>query len=164
MNDLNVTVPREGDAVRVQDVCPSQRRLFFWTFADCDIQLEIHYPRSLALTLQSQNGDIDLSGPGGSVSITNGNGDITITGAATNLKATESNGDVTARLAANWRGTAISLHTNQGDVTLYVPPTFAATYTTHAVLGSVKNQAPRQSGPVAVTATVRFGEVDVRPL
>jgi hypothetical protein len=160
---LNVSVSREANTVRVQDVCPSQRRFFFWTFADCDIDLEIHYPRALGLSVQSQNGDIDAHDAASSVSIRNGNGDISITNSATNVSATESNGDITARLAKNWRGNAIALHTNQGDVELFVPPGLAATYTTHVLLGSIDNRAPRQTGPVSVTATVRFGDVDIRP-
>jgi putative adhesin len=163
LGTLDVSVSRQGNGVQVNDVCPSQRHLFFWTFADCDIDVEIHYPRSLALTLQSQNGDITLQDAAGPVSITNGNGDITITGAGTNISASESNGDIKARLAKNWHGTAIALHTNQGDVDLFVPRGFGATYTTHALLGSIENRAPQQGGPVTVTTTVRFGDVTIRP-
>lgn len=159
---LNVSVSRSGNTVRVQDVCPSQRQLLFWTFADCDIDLEIHYPRGLTVTLHHQNGDIAVHGATKRLSITNGNGDIAIDGAAANVSVSESNGDVTTHLAKDWRGSAVSLHTNQGDLELFVPPTFAATYTTHVLLGSIRNRAPRQSGAATVTATVRFGDIDIR--
>jgi DUF4097 and DUF4098 domain-containing protein YvlB len=162
VNALNVLVARGGSAVSVQNVCPSQRHFFFWTFADCNIQLVVHYPRSLEVTLQNQNGDIDVQGASAAVSITNGNGDITITDAATNVSATQSNGDITTRLAKSWRGSAITLHTNQGDVELWVPREFAANYTTRVLLGSIHNRAPRRSGSASVTATVRFGDVDIR--
>ncbi|HLI94583.1 MAG TPA: DUF4097 family beta strand repeat-containing protein [Candidatus Baltobacteraceae bacterium] len=163
VNALDVGVSRQGNAVRVQDVCPSQRRLFFWTFADCDIELEVHYPRALALTLQSQNGDIDVQSPAGSVSITNGNGDVTITGATTDINLSNGNGDVTAKLAKNWRGREIRMHGSAGDVELYVPSDFAARYNMKVMLGEVSNNAKRQSGPVSVIMSARFGNFDVLP-
>jgi hypothetical protein len=163
VNALDVSVSRQGSAVLVQDVCPSQRRLVFWTFADCDIELEIHYPRAMALTLKSQNGDIQVDGPAAAVSIANGNGDVHISDAAGNVRISQSNGDITTRLAKNWRGSTIALHTNQGDVSLFVPSDFGASYTTHVLLGSVENQAPRKSGSATVTATVRFGDIEIKP-
>jgi hypothetical protein len=160
VNALDVSASRQANTVRIQDVCPSQRQLLFWTFADCTIDVEVYYPRTMAL--RSQNGDIEVSAPAAAVSINNGNGDVNITDAATNVSVTQSNGDITARLAKHWRGSAIALHTNQGDVNLFVPPDFGASYTTHVLIGSIENQAPRRNGSASVTATVRFGDIDIK--
>lgn len=156
---LNVATSREGNTVRIADVCPSTRRLIFWSFADCDIELDVRYPRGLALSLHSENGNIQVNGAGGPVSVKNGNGNVTITGAPANVSASNTNGNVSATLAKNWRGSAIAMHTNAGNVHLIVPSGFAATVSAKVTLGEVRNTADMRKGPVSVTATTTFGNV-----
>lgn len=177
LRGLNVAATREGDTVRVADVCPATRRLIFWTFADCDIELDVRYPRALGLSVHSENGNIvidgagsavsvangngnvRLDGSGGPISIKNGNGNVTIAGAPANISATNTNGNVSATLAKNWRGSAIAMHTNAGNVHLSVPRGFAATVNAKVTLGEVRNTAGVRKGPVSVTATTTFGNV-----
>src|SRR5579884_1565289 len=66
---LDVRTERSGESVRVTDVCPSTRHFFFWSAKDCDIQLEIHYPRAMTASLVSENGNVVADRPGGAVSI-----------------------------------------------------------------------------------------------
>lgn len=179
LRELNVTAARAGTALRLADVCPSSRQFIFWTFADCDIELEVHYPRALALRLRNENGDIAVDGPGsgidvtngngdirvngagGAVDVQNGNGDVAIVGAPGNLTATGGNGNVSAALAKNWRGSTIVMHTNAGNVHLRVPRGFAAAITAKVTMGEVKNTADVRNGPASVTATTRFGDVTI---
>lgn len=174
---LNVTQTRSGNTVRIADVCPSTRRLVFWSFADCDIELDVHYPRSLALSVHSENGNILIEGAGGAISVTNsngnigvsgagapvsiknGNGNVTIAGAPANVTASNGNGNVSAALAKNWHGSAVTMHTNAGNVLLRVPRGFAATITAKVTLGEVQNTADVRKGPAAVNATTTFGNV-----
>ena len=177
LRGLNVTATRRGNTVRVADVCPSTRRLVFWTVVDCDIELDVHYPRSLAVGLRNENGNtvidgaasavsvtngngnIRVDGAGGPVSVKNGNGNVTIAGAPANLSASNTNGNVSAALAKNWHGSAIAMHTNAGNVLLRVPPGFAATVSAKVTLGEVRNTADVRKGPAIVTATTTFGNV-----
>lgn len=174
---LNVTAARRDNTVRIADVCPATRRLVFWTVADCDIELDVHYPRSLAIGLRNENGNtvidgaasavsvangngnIRVNGAGGPVSVKNGNGNVTIAGAPANLNASNTNGNVSATLAKNWRGSAIAMHTNAGNVHLRVPRGFAGTVTAKVTLGEVRNTADVRNGPATVNATTRFGNV-----
>jgi Putative adhesin len=156
---LQVQTSRDGDTVRVEDVCPTTRRLIFWSFADCDIELDVHYPRTLAVNLQSDNGNIDATGAGGPLRITNSNGNVTIDNAGTNLTATNKNGNVTVALAQNWHGDAISVHTNAGNVELRVPRGFDAKVSARTRMGDVSNRANLRGGSVTVTATTTFGNV-----
>ncbi|HKU67307.1 MAG TPA: hypothetical protein VJP85_06015 [Candidatus Baltobacteraceae bacterium] len=68
---LDVRTVQSGGAVRVEDVCPQERHFIFWSFADCDIELEVHYPRALDVTLSSQNGNVTIDGARAGVSILN---------------------------------------------------------------------------------------------
>ena len=177
LRDLNVTVTREGDAVAVQDVCPATRNFIFWQFKDCDIELEVHYPSGLAVTVNSENGNIVSDGSSSSLSLKNSNGNVTIdsvggavrvantngnvgvASAGGNVQIKNTNGNVSVTLAKNWRGNSIELHSSAGNVHLTVPSNFAATYNTKTTLGNVVNHANTRSGGPVVTATTTFGNV-----
>jgi putative adhesin len=174
---LDVRTSRDGSTLHVQDVCPQTRHLIFWNFADCNIELDVHYPRGLAVTLNSQNGNvavddsgaavsiinsngnIDVNGAAGAVSVKNSNGNVTIADARSNISASNKNGNVSATLAAAWRGTAIAMSTNAGNVELRVPAHFDAKVDARTRMGDVTNRANLRNGPVTVTATTTFGDV-----
>lgn len=156
---LDVRASRQGGTVSVTDVCPTTQRFFFWTFEDCEIELDVHYPRAMTVTLNSKNGNVDADDPGGAVTIVNANGNVTVKNAATNIDASNKNGNVSATLAQNWRGTAIALHTHAGNVDLAVPLGFDAAYTATTRMGDVTNKANLRKGPVRVTASTTFGNV-----
>lgn len=174
---LDVHIGREGSTLRVADVCPSRRQFFIWDMRDCNIELDVHYPRGMAVNLRSENGNVtvegslapvtvsnnngnvEIDGAGGVVNVKNDNGNVVVEGAPANVTITNSHGNVRARLAKNWRGTAIAMHTSAGNVELSVPAHFAATYTAKVTLGDVSNEANIRNGPVKVTATTTFGDV-----
>lgn len=176
---LDVRSSRQGNTVRVEDVCPSTRQLFFWKFADCDIELEVHYPRAMAVSLDSHNGNIAIDGPTaavslandngnvhvngarGAVSVKNTNGNVTIDGASTNVSASNRNGNLDVTLDGGWHGSSIALSTNAGNVELQVPRNFQATLNAKTRMGDVRNNAHLQNGPVTVTATTTFGDVRI---
>lgn len=177
---LDVQTSREGNTLRVADVCPSTRQFVFWNFKDCDIELDVHYPRGLPVSLHSENGNIVVDGAGGAVSIANGNGNIHVNGAGgqvsvkngngnitvldapANLSVSNTNGNLEAMLADDWRGSTIALRTNAGNVLLSVPRSFNAKLTARTRLGDVKDSAHLGTGPATVTATTTFGNVVVR--
>lgn len=174
---LDVQTARQGSTLRVADICPSTRHLLFWDMRDCNIELDVHYPRGMAVSLKSENGNVtvegstasvsiannngnvEVDGAGGPVTVKNDNGNVEINGATANVSATNAHGNVQATLAKNWRGTAIAMHTSAGNVELRVPAHFAATYTAKVTLGDVSNNADIRNGPVKVTATTTFGDV-----
>jgi hypothetical protein len=174
---LEVRTARVGGTLRLQEICPTTRHLFFWSVSDCDIELEVHYPRALAVNLQSQNGNVAVDGSTAGVSVTNGNGNIEVNGvrgairvkngngnvdisdASTNLTVTNTNGNVSAALANPWHGSAIAMSTNAGNVELRVPAGFDAKLSARTRMGDVRNHANLRSGPITVTATTTFGNV-----
>ena len=176
---LDVRGSRQGNTVRVEDVCPSTQHLFFWSFADCDIQLDVHYPRAMAVSLNSKNGNVTVDGPTaavslsndngnvhitgakGAVSVKNSNGNVTIDGASTNVSASNGNGNLDVTLDGGWRGSSIALSTHAGNVELQVPQNFQAKLNAKTRMGDVKNNAHLQNGPVTVTATTTFGDVRI---
>lgn len=174
---LDVQTSRDGNTLRVADVCPASRQLLFWSFRDCNIELDVHYPRSLPLSVHSENGNITIdgagsavsiangngnvrvNGAGGAISVKNGNGNIDIAGAPANVSASNHNGNVTATLSDSWRGAAIAMSTNAGNVELSVPRTFTGKLIARTRMGEVKNRAQFGDGPATVTATTTFGNV-----
>jgi DUF4097 and DUF4098 domain-containing protein YvlB len=176
---IEVRASRQGNTVRVTEVCPTTRHFFIWSTSDCDVELDVHYPRAMTVALTSQNGNIAVDGAraavsisnsngnvhvsesGGAVDVKNKNGNVTVAGATANLSVTNTNGNVEATLASGWRGNAINMHTNAGNVELQVPSNFQATLNAKTRMGDVRNRANLRSGPVTVTATTTFGDVIV---
>jgi hypothetical protein len=159
VRDLNVAVKRAGNTVDVEDVCPATRNFIFWTAKDCDIELDVHYPAAFAVSVDSENGNIVSEGANGSLTFKNHNGNVTIERAGGAVSVANTNGNVIVALAKSWRGSAIDLHSNAGNVHLSVPSNFAATYVTKTTLGNVRNNAATRSGGPTVTATTTFGNV-----
>lgn len=177
LRSLDVRTSRQGSTLRIADVCPSTRQFLFFEARDCDITLEVHYPRGMPVNLTSQNGNVTVEGSaapvtvsnnngnvvvdgaGGAVNVKNDNGNVEVDGAPANVSVTNAHGNVRAMLAKTWGGTSIALHTSAGNVHLYVPAHFAATYTTKTTLGNVKNNAEIRNGRASVTATTTFGNV-----
>lgn len=156
---LDVRASRQGGTVSVTDVCPTVQHFFFWTFEDCEIQLDVHYPRAMTVTLNSKNGNIVADDPGGALTIVNANGNVTVKNAATNVDASNRNGNVSIALAQNWHGSAVALRTHAGNVDLAVPRGFDAAYSATTRMGNVTNKANLRKGPVRVTASTTFGNV-----
>lgn len=140
---LRIRTSRQGDTVLVQEQCPDQRSFLFWTFQDCDVELEVHYPRSLTVDLHSHNGNVSLYNAASDVAISN------------------TNGNVEASLASPWRGSTITMHNNAGNVDLRVPKTFAGTFKGSVRFGDVSNDAHLKGGPANVTMSTNFGDVTV---
>ena len=161
LDGTSVRTSRDGDALVVQDVCNSRRQFLFWSFADCDIDYQISYPRNLSVNVKNENGDVHVDNAGAPVTIADSNGDATVRNAGSTLDVSTKHGDVRASLVSNWRGTAITLHTSTGDVTLEVPSNFAATLQAKTRLGDVTDNAHLTGGRVTVIATTTLGDVRI---
>lgn len=156
---LDVRASRQAGAVSVADECPTVQHFFFWTFEDCEIQLDVHYPRAMTVRLNSKNGNVQADDPAGSLTIVNANGNLTVKNAASDVDASNRNGNVSIALAQSWHGTDITLRTHAGNVDLAVPRGFEATYSATTRMGNVTNSANLRKGPAHVTASTTFGNV-----
>jgi hypothetical protein len=161
LDGMSVHARRDGATIRIQDVCGAQTHILFWSFADCDIDYQILYPKDLTVNIKNDNGDVGIDGATGSVVVTNHNGDVTAHNAASTLNLSTKHGDVRAWLANAWRGRAITLQTSMGDVQLQVPSNFAATLQAHTRLGDVTDRANLHGGSITVIARTTFGDVTV---
>lgn len=160
LEKVAVNVSRSGDAVRIESRCGSTTSFLFWTFADCDVEYEVHYPHGLALQIHNENGNIEVSGASGTT-ISNGNGNVTVAALVGNASVSTRNGNVLVALAGNWRGNTIAISTHAGNATLRVPRGFNARLDAHTRMGQVTDNANLHGGPVTVTASTTFGNVEV---
>lgn len=160
LDGISIAVKRSGENVQIESICGSTRTFLFWSFADCDIEYEIRYPRSMALQVRNDNGNVEVEAAA-AVSVTNSNGNVTVNDVAGNVNVSNKNGNLKVALAGNWHGTAISLSTRAGNATLRVPPGFAAKLDAHTRMGDVRDTANLRNGPVTVTATTTFGNVNI---
>lgn len=142
LSAASVRTYRTGDVVHIDDAC-SSRHFFFWSFADCDVDYVVRYPRGMALTVKIDNGD------------------VSVRGASNDFDISTKHGDVDASVAGTWRGSRIAMHTSTGDVDLKVPSNFAATLEAHTRIGDVSDDAHLKGGTVQVVATSTIGDVDI---
>ncbi len=157
---MDVRVSRDGNAVRIESRCGARRSvLLFWSFSACDVEYTIRYPRALALALHSENGNVDIDGPGAPVSVAISNGNVNVANAGADVSSTGKNGNVDVSLANGWRGNAISLTTHAGNVNLRIPATFAGRLNAHTRFGNIDGANYLHGGRVVVTASTTFGNV-----
>jgi hypothetical protein len=154
-------VYRAGNSVKVEATCPTGRMLF-WSYSDCAVDYQIHYPRALAIDLHNENGDVLIQDPSGNVGVKMDNGDVDVKNAATNVSVAIAHGDVTIDLADGWHGNAVAMSASAGDLDLRVPRGFSGTLDAHTRFGDVNDNAGLHGGRAKVSATVTFGDVTVR--
>ncbi len=161
LNAIRVATTRSGRTIRVQSICGT-RQVFFWTLSDCDVDLDVHYPRNLAIDLHNDNGNVDVAGARGPVKIAISNGNVTIGDDLNDLDVSAANGNLVVTLAHGWRGRTIALRTRAGNVDLSVPAGFAAVLDAHTHLGNVTDSAHVRSGAARVTANTTLGNVTIK--
>lgn len=161
LDGTSVKTSRDGNTILIQDVCSARRHFFIWSFADCDIEYQIGYPRNLSVSIKNENGDIGVENAAAPVTIVDSNGDATVREAGSSLDVSTKHGDVTASLSPNWRGDAITLHTSTGDVSLEVPSDFKATLHAETRLGEVTDNAHLAGGRVKVAVWTTLGDVRI---
>ncbi len=110
------TVDVAGDTLVVTGTCDAG-----W-FDRCAVGFRITVPAGLDVTVQTNNGDIDLQGLSGSIDLTTNNGEIDGTRIdAGSVQATSDNGDV--NLTFSTAPDDVVAYSDNGDVTIEVPPT-----------------------------------------
>jgi DUF4097 and DUF4098 domain-containing protein YvlB len=86
----------------------------------CSVDYEVTVPPNLAVRLDSDTGDVDVTGPVGNVTASTDTGDVRIHGArSARVDASASTGDVEVDFAAPPRD--VAAHSSTGDVVVVLP-------------------------------------------
>lgn len=87
---------------------------------DCSVGYEVTVPPNLAVRLDSDTGDVDVTGPVGDLSASTDTGDVRVQGATSaRVDASASTGDVTVELGSAPRD--VTAHSSTGDVVVVLP-------------------------------------------
>jgi DUF4097 and DUF4098 domain-containing protein YvlB len=130
-----VVVGTDG-TVRAQG--PESRGRAGWS-----VSYEVLVPRETDLTLESQNGGIEIADVRGDLSFETQNGGISLDGVAGNVRGRTTNGGVDATLTGNrWDGSGLDLKTTNGGVRLRVPDDYSARLETGTVNGGIDIDFP----------------------
>jgi DUF4097 and DUF4098 domain-containing protein YvlB len=111
--DGTSSVRVEGDRLRVEGECDSS-----W-FEQCSVSYRIVVPVDLAVSLETDNGRVDLSGLAGRVDVYTDNGAIEARLLATDVHAESDNGRVALTFAEVPR--AVEARSDNGSVEITVP-------------------------------------------
>ncbi|HEU5000030.1 MAG TPA: DUF4097 family beta strand repeat-containing protein [Lapillicoccus sp.] len=109
----------------------------------CDVDYEIRVPSTVAVTVRTGSGDVELSGRLGEVSLGTVSGDVDANVSTTTLSSETGSGDMDFHLgSAPDRLTAQSV---SGDIDLRVPAGDTYAVTSNTTSGDVDVDVPRQS-------------------
>ena len=126
-------------------------------------------PRATVLRVEKSKGPVSLTGIDGPLTVKHEHGPVTIREAADSVTVEIRTGDVTAHFAALPTDAAVSLRTENGDVTLRVPPDASAEITAETDAGDIRSQGlsmteqhftPREAGG-QYSAQLEPGEASV---
>jgi hypothetical protein len=111
--------------------------------AGWSVSYEVLVPRETDLTLESQNGGIEIAAVSGDLSFETQNGGISLDGVAGNVRGRTTNGGVDATLTGDtWEGSGLDLKTTNGGVRLRVPDDYSARLETGTVNGGIDIDFP----------------------
>lgn len=97
-------------------------------------------PRATVLRVEKSSGPVRLAGIDGPLTVKHEHGPVTIREAADSVTVEIRTGDVTAHFAALPSDAAVSLRTENGDVTLRVPPDASAQINAETDAGEIRSQ------------------------
>ena len=97
-------------------------------------------PRATVLRVEKSKGPVSLTGIDGPLTVKHEHGPVTIREAADSVTVEVRTGDVTAHFAALPTDAAVSLRTQNGDVTLRLPPDASAEITAETDAGDIRSQ------------------------
>jgi len=174
--DPVVTAAPSGSGIEVRAVCGGS-----W-LSWCSLDVTVEMPAELPMTLNGDNGDVDVQGitaalsvytdngaitldsPSGTVTAMSDNGRIEIDNStATQLKIETDNGDVsvTNRVAP----TSLTATTDNGSIELEIPGDQKYVLDTQTDNGTVDVKVGVDSdSPHRITATTDNGDISVRPI
>ena len=107
------------------------------------VSYEVSVPRSIDLTLESQNGGLSVGGVRGRLSLSTQNGGIALDGVGGDVRGETTNGGLSVRLAGDrWAGDGLDLRTTNGGISLSVPSAYSARLVTSTVNGGFNSEIP----------------------
>jgi DUF4097 and DUF4098 domain-containing protein YvlB len=117
---------------------PEQRGRFGWS-----VSYRVLAPRDIDLTLETQNGSIEVAAVRGELELEARNGGIRLDGVAGNVRGRTTNGGVDAELTGRtWDGAGLDLETTNGGVRLRIPENYSARLETGTVNGGIDIDFP----------------------
>ena len=103
----------------------------------------IMVPRRFDLTLDANNGALNVTGVTGKLDLRTMNGSVNISDVGGDVHARTQNGSLNVELAGTkWDGTGLSAETQNGSVRMSIPARYAATIETGTVNGHVNTDFP----------------------
>ncbi|WP_223670908.1 DUF4097 family beta strand repeat-containing protein [Kangiella shandongensis] len=150
--EYTVTADDEDDLENVNvDVAHSERELdievdiesggfMSWGGSSGEVDFELKVPYGVSLrTIESVNGDIEISAVRGEMKVSTVNGRIVVQKAANNVKFDTVNGDVEVSLEELSSSTRIKGDSVNGDIEIYLPENDGFELKTDTVNGSLSN-------------------------
>jgi hypothetical protein len=117
---------------------PDQRGRAGWSVA-----YAVLVPRDTDLSLETENGEIEVAAVRGDLGLEATNGGISVDGVAGNVRGRTTNGGVEATLTGDtWEGAGLDLKTTNGGVRLRVPDDYSARLETGTVNGGIDIDFP----------------------
>ena len=134
---------------------PDQRGRAGWS-----VSYRVLAPRDIDLSLETQNGGIDVAGVRGDLDLEAQNGGISVEGVAGNVRGRTTNGGIEAELTGKtWDGTGLDLETTNGGVRLRIPEDYSARLETGTVNGGIDIDFPvTVQGRIGRELTATLGE------
>ncbi len=150
-SDPVVTAAPSGAGIEIRAVCGSS-----W-LSWCSLDVTVELPTALPMTVNGDNGDVEVSGLAGAISVYTDNGRITLDGPAAQVTAVSDNGDV---VIDDSRATELKVETDNGDVTVtnLIAPTVLTADTDN---GGIEIKVPGDAKYIVATSTDN-GSVDVK--
>ena len=105
---------------------------------DVAVKFLVQLPRGVKIDVGSVNGDVDVSGAQGGVTVNTVNGDLSVQTSAWPVNLTTVNGDITATAGAPGPESA-SVKSVNGDVSLSLPEHLNLVVKAHSVTGDISN-------------------------
>ena len=111
--------------------------------AGWSVSYEILTPRTIDLSLETQNGSIAVTGVHGDVTLETLNGEIEVGRVGGNVRGRTTNGSIEASLTGDaWDGGGLDLRTTNGGIRLRLPKDYSARLETNTVNGHVDLDFP----------------------
>ena len=104
---------------------------------DTAVDMTVKVPYKTTLTLETENGMIEVAGVTAPIAVKVNNGSVAINGAANDVTVQGGNGDVTVDMAGFREETRIVLENSNGDINLTVPPSATAVVEAQTTVGAI---------------------------
>lgn len=159
---MDARVTADGATIHVASVFPS-RSIFSLSHRNASIDYEIAVPRDVRVSVELTAGDVVIAGLRGVLLAHDKYGDVRVTDATNDVEAGTKTGDVTVKLDPAWHGSALTLWTSVGDVSLSAPSRLRARLSARTRIGEVQGAdwlGDPSAGP-SISLATSIGDVRV---